>query len=172
MVGSSSYLEYLMAEYYEMAERSAERLRDNSTHHVSEATLLRENEALTQQLTKIQRQMTMIERVFDRYNSAGGDQDGDGLTPADRATVDATFPLLPPIATDLRFGGYIGGVSRNVGIGDQPQALDSIPTMLPAIVPQGPREEIRPPSSRPRTSTEGSAQERKTPTMHGATTED
>ena len=158
-----SYLEYLMAEYYEMAERLAERLRDSSAYQVSQDTLIHENEALSQQLMKVQRQMMMIERVFERYNSAAGDQEGDIFIDADRVAVDATFPLLPPIAGDIRFG-----VSRHKGIGDQAQALDTTPTLLPAIVPHGSHEGVHTPSPRARTA-DSSVKERRpmqSPTTH------
>ena len=136
---SCSYLEYLMAEYYEMAERSAERLRGNSSQ--PEEMLLAENEALTQQLNKIQRQMTMIERVFERYNSTIVDED------TERAAADVALRLLPPITADLR-SVYIGDGSRNFGAGDSPRSQDSIPTQLPAIRPQSTREGTRSPRSR------------------------
>ena len=131
-----------MAEYYEMAERSAERLRGSSEHPVPEETLLAENEALTQQLNKIQRQMTMIERVFEGYNATIGDEDA-----AERAAADVALRLLPPITADLR-SVNIGGGSRNCGAGDSPRSQDSIPTQLPAIRPQSTREGTRSPRSR------------------------
>jgi len=155
-----------MAEYYEMAERLAERLRDSSAYQVSQDTVIHENEALSQQLMKVQRQMMMIERVFERYNSAAGVQEGDIFIDADRVAVavDATFPLLPPIAGDIRFG-----VSRHNGIGDLAQTLDTTPTLLPAIVPQGSHEGVRTPSPRATLTTDNSAKEHKptqSPTTH------
>ncbi|KAK2187746.1 hypothetical protein NP493_155g00004 [Ridgeia piscesae] len=150
-----------MAEYYEMAERLAERLRDSSAYQVSQDAIIHENEALSQQLMKVQRQMLMIERVFERYNSAAGDQEGDIFIDADRVAVDATFPILPPIAGDIRFG-----VSRHNGIGDLAHTLDTTPTLLPAIVAH---EGVRTPSPRARMTTDSSAKERQptqSPTIH------